>query len=180
MKTMVEKYVVCNPEGRWLANIVLDDVAGDIYIQSDYGDYSYWWSHRGVGVALKEFLRSSNLSYIQDKFGYGGKNEYFYFDKTCKNIQADIIKKRRMHIIDKSNARRFYQEIQDLDSDCTTTSEAFTNMTLFAPETLATIYGNDPFLIPWVVDTHPHLVAFMVEVWPHFMSLLDKETNSPP
>jgi hypothetical protein len=175
MKSLVEKYVIKSPTGQWLANIVLDDKDGDIYIQSDYGDYSYWWRSRGRDTTLKQFLLSCDDSYVMNKFGYGGKNDYFYADRTIKNIKKDILQQRREDRIDSDQARLLWNEINDIDYSTDTCNEMYVSLAEWAPDVLSHIYGDSSYEIPWSTGTHPQLIAFMDKVWPLFLEEISNE-----
>ena len=175
-RTPAEKYTILNERGSWLASIFLDDLLGQISIQSDYGSYSYWWSKNGRGTeTLKEFLSRTNDGYVMDKFGYGGKNDHFFSQKTVDRIKEEILRNRRNKQINKAQARKCYEEIEELDSDCNTSQELYSQLDRWADTTMELIYNNSPYDIPWVNDTHPHLQAFMKEVWPLFIGQIKTE-----
>jgi len=175
-KTTVEKYTIRDERGQWQAHIMVDDQSGDISIQSDYGNYAYWWTARGIGVTLKQFLLSTNDSYVMQKFGYGGKNEHFFDDKTIDNIRAEIAEKYKQGSIDKVEALTCTLELDDIEgNDHKTSTELYSTLVDQAPTLMEKIYDNNPYDIPWVSGTHPSLVAFMERVWPVFIAELKKE-----
>lgn len=175
-RAVAEKYTIRNERGSWLATIFLDDQVGEICVQSEYGSYSYGWykSSRGTET-LKEFLVTTDKDYIQNKFGYDGKGCHFYSDKTVDRIKEEIFRYRRNGEINKEEARDCYQEVNDMDSDCQTSSELYSVLVEWAPNTMSLIYSNNPFDVPWVTGTHPQLIAFIDRVWPLFITQIKEE-----
>lgn len=51
---------------------------GDLFLNSDWGNYCYAW--RSFGNDFREFLESTNTSYIVGKLGQG------YFEMTMKKL----------------------------------------------------------------------------------------------
>jgi hypothetical protein len=175
-RTTCEKYIIYIEKGPSLATVFLDDQVGEISIQSNYGDYAYWWSKPGRGTeTLKEFLSRTDSDYVMKKFGYGGKNDHFFPDETTNRIKEEILKNRKDRRIDKEQARECFDEIEDMDDTCDTSSEYYGQLDRWAPTVMELIYDNSSYDIPWVNGTHPQLQAFMKEVWPLFIGQIKME-----
>lgn len=175
-RSVAEKYTIYNEKGRYLATIFLDNQVGEISVQSEYGNYAYGWYKESRGTdTLKEFLVDTYKNYVRTKFGYDGKNDYFYVDKTISNIKKEILRLRKDKEIDKEQALDCWQEIKHMDSHHKTCQELYGQLDQWAPTTMELIYGNSPYDVPWVTGTHPQLVAFMDKVWPLFIAEIREE-----
>lgn len=169
-------------EGRWAANIFMDDTLGLICIYSDYGNYSHWWGQSGRGTkTLSEFLLKTGVEYLKDKFSYGAER-YFDSDKTIERIKQDIIQKRRergfrrasqYRELSKEDARELWDEIEWADWP-DKLSDFYWVLNQDASKTFEMIYGNDHSSVPCITGYQPQLVAFMERVWPVFMAGLEE------
>ena len=188
-KDMVEKYTITGRmSGISWSIFTLDNKTGDISIQSDWGNYSYIWNHRG-NETLKEFLINAGVDYIKDKFSYpsnGGK-KYIYAKETLDSWKRDIVGHRRNRESTKEIAKALLECLNEIDlyGDSNTAYFSMNDMI----EKLKYKYDIDFYKdSPWrddykfmermVIGCSPQLNMFMDKVWPVFIDVLKKEKEN--
>lgn len=160
-KQQVTKYSIPASEDHkssW-ASIIIDDrfVEGygglrnpfTIYIHSDYGNWTFRWSHPGDD--WRKFLMGISMDYAATKFCTNG---YFDEEQTERWLKHDIVEWRRSGG-DKELAREAWEIIEGAVSDYSHSRDAFI-------ERLASSRWADV----WEGDFYDHLsIAYGVEPW---------------
>jgi len=173
-KKQIEKYDIRGGRVSY-AFITLDDEAGDINIQSDWGSYSYIWSSRGRDTPLKEFLLSCDDDYVMNKFSYNddGRN-HFYSGESEKELRREIFRHRRDGEIDKELARNAYDEIRYIDFHNIHTYGESLSISTHLVKAFPCWAENGTGI---VTGYSPQLKCFMQHVWGEFMRILKEERD---
>lgn len=113
-------------DGRWgdWALCTVNDATGELNVQSDWGNWSYRWDIRSLGVAatLTEFLGDgSSAQYLADKLTSDHENTNerpakYEFDAalTVRELRRAAGESYRDRRIDKETCRRFCEELDEL------------------------------------------------------------------
>ena len=87
--------------------------SGRVIIISDYGNWSYYWGHRG-SKSTAAFLVELDIHYMGKKM-LGAELEEFSLDSTFKRICEGILSARYSGDLSKDNARNEWELAQELD-----------------------------------------------------------------
>jgi len=109
------------------ATFTLDEVTGQVSIQSEYGDFAYRWTSIGKST-LAEFLCSLDMDYFMNKAA-GSAWQEMDFDSTIVQLKSDIIEYRREHNwpggCTKEKARSAWDEVDSIDGGDVRTPDQF-------------------------------------------------------
>jgi hypothetical protein len=162
-KTVAESYGIARNDasGSW-ANITID-TAGRLSIQSDYGNWQYYWGAHGG--SFKSFLTGLNKQYVADKFG---ASNCFDIDSTIETLEAvfeEAEKEGEMtpEMVDESET-----EIKSL-RQCST-MEHYCHVWVSCE--IAQAFQDNPDVSYRI---SPLFERFWDEVWPVFIEELKKE-----
>ena len=133
---------------------------GSIDIQSDYGDYSYFWNSIGKR-SFKDFLLGLNPGYF---FGKCMGNDYKVHDPegTEKQLKKVIIELRREGELDKKSARECWDEMALVDFY---SSESYYH-SIVESDLWETVCGEDHYSVPYATKPAPQAEAFWEIIWP--------------
>jgi hypothetical protein len=170
-KSTVECYKIRHPSGMYWADITIDasDRSGRIQIASDFGDYQRYWG--ACGKSFKEFLCSLDMHYAAGKFG---ANDWFDHDKTIRGYKLSVIEYRRNESISKEEARKIYDEINDVDTKggCTTSNELVNYIS--GKDALMEFFDYMPEVTR---DITPQFRKFWATAWVVFINELKREAK---
>jgi len=101
----------------WAIFTVCNDT-GELSIQSDWGDWSYRWSHAGIGEGrtLAGFLAIADKHYLSRKLMPDEQRKVPDYESTLESLREVILEKRRSDSIDKCWAREMWNEAEDFAS----------------------------------------------------------------
>ena len=122
------------------ANFIICEKTGIFAIESDYGNFTHSWpSYKNRGSCnLKRFIIDTNKHYFTDKFSYGVSDaRKVYIDRTIIEIKRKIIDYRKNDNLDKEEARKLYDECNELDDKVDSSIFIWT-----LPENLNKFLGN--------------------------------------
>ncbi len=169
-KTVCELYKIRElPHHGW-ADITIDAAEhhGRIQIASDWGNWSYFWSH--CGGPFKELLPSLEIGYVAGKFGCG---RWFDEDKTLESYRKDVIRYRKNGTLDRHDAKQLYREISYLEGNsreshfCTALERDAPALMKFFEYAPNLCYGIDPMF-----------KNFWRDCWPVFLDTIRAETSA--
>jgi len=170
-KQTIEKYSL-KAEGlpnSWWADIAIGQ-DGFVSIQSDYGDYNYFWN--SFGKNIKEFLIGCDVSYLYGKFGPNLERE-FDLKASIKELRKYILESRRTLAFDAKDCRVFWDATKDLERMSITSSDRWYEE--LCESDLDRLYEGDISYAPCVTSNNFHLTFFLKEIWPHFIACLKEE-----
>ena len=164
-KKMVEQYSLRQLAG-WWAIITVDEGKGLLSIQSDYGDYAYYWS--SPGMPFKKFLLSIDDGYLMNKLS-GGVSE-FLLKETVEAIKKDISESE----LSKSEQEDFLSVLDAVEGN--TINEFCYSLTGHS-ELINIIYSGDYLSVPIRTDIPYQCQAFVKKIWPEFKKVLKQEVE---
>lgn len=88
---------------------------GRVVILSDYGDWSYWWGHRG-SASTAAFLSQLDCDYMCNKL-LGTSSQELDPDRTHRAMQDAVLRARRELVFTKEEAREEWEGLQDFEGD---------------------------------------------------------------
>lgn len=99
------------------ASIRLQESTGSVSIQSDFGNWSYFWPPKHRTSSLASFLRGIDRGYAGGKF-LGASLDVYDPEKTQKRIREHILESRRhgSSSMTKKRARKEWDLSEDLGS----------------------------------------------------------------
>jgi hypothetical protein len=112
----VEKYYIrkTDPGYPW-GIFYIDEGSGIFFAVTDYGSWSYSWTHHGC-KNLKEFLvEILDKPYCIEKLSKGKRE--FDVHETQKKVLYDLFNARREEAFSKFEARRLYEDINGVFED---------------------------------------------------------------
>ena len=179
------KWTVCDRcdvrDGHDWAIIMIDD-KGMLSIQSDYGNYAYYWG--SPGKDFKTFLTELDNDYLMGKLG---RRDHFNGPETVKRLRVEFIKQLRdrhslkwkydeKHLSSRSVrfkewVRDAWEEIARLDDGGSSDAfyHSFTEASTLCEA--VDIYGG----IDAVMEFEPSLMNFVNKLWPIFTSHLKEQ-----
>lgn len=110
----------CRWNDGWdFAVIYIDDETGTLAISSSYGNWSFTWGTRHLGVpTLHQFLcRPTDAGYVASKLIPAGRDRIASFTETKKQLIRSLLEDRRRGGMDPKKARTRYDELKDWDED---------------------------------------------------------------
>lgn len=144
-----------------------------ISISSDYGDWTYFWSH--PGACWRRFLAKINMGYAAGKFGC---DRWFDLDGTVKWMQRDIAERRKQGDCSNKAARKAWESVTSASNDCCDDSRVFQELLAHSDDWID-IWGGD-----WIdatsirTDVDPCFRKFWDTTWQeftrHILSELDQ------
>lgn len=176
-ESQVRKFSFRNGDCSGWADIVIDVVKParkplerepfTIFVTSDYGHWTYHWTH--PGPSWKRFLASISIDYAADKFGAGS---WFDEQKAERRYLHDIIHARRSGDLPKDIARDAWDAVKTVFSDCS------------GAQLIAERLLNSDWIKAWddyydmlhdARSIEPAFRTFWQEVWPHFIGHITKD-----
>lgn len=146
---------------QWLGTFLVTD-DGLVACNTDYGNYSYWWTSTGC-ADIREFLLKINTGYLLGKFA--PKQEYDGAT-TEKEIKAYICSERRVRGLTKEEAAEEWERVRgSVDTEVD-----------FADWLHVTKLGDAWEFAQY--RTNPQATAFAERVWPRFCDALRKEMSA--
>ena len=123
-KKKIDLYELRDPKGDFCwADIAIDSgfsESGDrlrnwfrISISSDYGNWTYFWSHPGSN--WRKFLCKVSVDYVAGKFGC---DRWFNMDKTIEWKKQEIIEYRKDRCCTKEAAREAWDVVVEASDEC--------------------------------------------------------------
>lgn len=100
-KSQCERYSIRLPKMEGWSEIMLIESTGLVSIASDYGSWSYFWSHHGC-KSLKHFLLQIDKHYAWEKFT-NAKRTYDHY-KTVQDLKEVITQRHIDGLISKDKA----------------------------------------------------------------------------
>lgn len=86
---------------------------GRVVILSDYGDWSYWWGHRG-SASTATFLAQLDCDYMCHKL-LGSHSQEIDTQRTYRAMQDAVLQARRDGLLTKDEAREEWDRVQDFE-----------------------------------------------------------------
>lgn len=114
-ETTFKEIFVRNENYAW-CRLLLEESTGRVVIISDYGSWTYCWSHIGEKT-LEEFLAQLDRDYMGHKM-LGVHSEVIDEDATQEAIKQEIFKQRRVGSFSRDEARAEYSFLQELTDGC--------------------------------------------------------------
>jgi hypothetical protein len=174
-KTTCELYKLRGlPHNGW-ADITIDaaEEHGRIQIASDWGNWSFFWSH--CGGPFKDFLPGLDIGYVAGKFG---ANKWFDHEKSLRELKRDLLLGRRGeqgNPLSKEKARELWEEVDRLQDEG---NETAFGMRLYNNDDLFSRYDGCDFPIYYGID--PGFRNFWRDCWPVFLEYLKNERPPDP
>jgi hypothetical protein len=165
-KDFIERYHLRGDS--WWADITISS-DGVVNVQSDYGDYHYYWS--SFGDDIKNFLIGCDYGYLYGKFGMG-LSRVFNQKETIKRIRREILEYRR-DVPDPQSCRTFYDITKNLENENFFTTQDWAKA--IEDSDLARMYDYDLSSMPCVTEDNQQLKTFLMEIWPKFIEVLKNE-----
>lgn len=103
--------------------IFLDDRTGLFMAHSSFGSFCYHWSARGPHTLL-QFLCQLKQDYFLGKT-MGREATVFDHEQTVASIKADLFKRRKFGEIEKDEARRWFDELEEIQHEHVSSEEVF-------------------------------------------------------
>ncbi len=139
------------------------DGGGSFDCQSDYGNFAYVWGSIG-DRNLREFLCGLNKDYFMKKTRPHDYRE-FSVEKTCKEIQREIISQRRERTITKEDASLCWEQSHEIDTRTASNEGFYHCMEEF--DIVDKIFCGDYTALPTRTEYNPMCDMFWEKVWPH-------------
>ncbi|KJZ17371.1 hypothetical protein TW86_03700 [Halomonas sp. S2151] len=159
---------------------------GTLTISGDFGPWGYTWTHCGEGSFL-DFLTGLSFDYAMNKLASRSEMQRFDDDGTRKEIVRRIIELRREGVLQREQARAYYDGVQDHSfCDHHEVIEVLSDIAWHEsvnngdfcysrPTTLfEAVYGNDPYNVSLCHSPAAYLETFWEHVWPVFLVELGK------
>jgi hypothetical protein len=164
---MLSRYTIPSEKGEGWAVIVIDTETGFFATVSDWGNYSYLWTHPGMG--FKKFLMQLTPDYLHPKLLHGrGRTDVIDGQKTVATIRSAIVQRDRTSLDKtKKNWRWYNTEIQAIE-----------NRTPMEEEDFEAWCSETRLEEPWQYKQtrpEPQAMSFCTLVWPRFVALLKAE-----
>ena len=156
----------------WAVFIITDD--GMLFVQSDFGSYSHWWT--SMGQPVREFLLSIDNSYLAGKLALGRDDlRVLDVNQTINNLKQNIIEARRETVLDEAAARDLYDDIVSLSKIVYYgTSDDSLYHQFMEYKNLSEHFGFD---VPTSKMWDPMLQGFLDNIWPAFRQVLQEELD---
>ena len=171
-KSQAEFYEVRSGKGSlaW-GNITLKcgEQSVEVVATSDYGTYSYFWSH--CGGDPKEFLCTINFQYAMEKL----TNHKLYIpnpDGYENEIKESIIESRKGGNLTKKQSRTAWDEMLSILEEFSAGDLLF--FALYDHELFEHVFG-DPEYLPSSTIPDPRAVDFFNDIWKPFIDCLREE-----
>lgn len=152
--------------GTW--GVIAIDCVGEsvrVMINSDYGDWAYFWSH--CGYEPRKFLRNMNMEYAMGKFM--GRDLYVK-DEEAREVQLKklVIELRTEGYISKDDARDCWNYFLPNDEDDLAT-------TVYESDYFDLLCSCDPDMLPSATKVDPLAENFWNDIWKPFIAELENE-----
>lgn len=167
-KSTSEKYDFrFSPSG--YAIVYIDEAAGLISMQTDWGDYSRGWHRNGRGTeTLKEFLATCDSGYLLNKFC---SRDHFDMDKTRSEMKK-LVDDESWNTTDEEK-KEILGELDELS--CDSVDQVFFMVQDECPNFYEKVMKGDLYGLPAYKDYSPRDRGFFEEIWPairdHFKAL---------
>lgn len=137
--------------GSW-ATFTINEYTGEFSVESDWGNYAHRWHTDHIGEPdMEHFIVRCSAEYILRKFAYDEPVEFgneFNEEKTKKVFFARIIERRLSGFITKQEARRCWEEIEEL----------FETLDSYNP--VISVYENFPEIVTDLCN-----ISYLCEEW---------------
>ncbi|WP_265658556.1 hypothetical protein [Francisella philomiragia] len=174
-KKLTETYTIKGENCLWAkVNLDINKESVNVFISSDYGEYSNYWS--SCGLEPKKFLSTLNKSYILKKFLTRNELNEPDWDQRLKSCKQQIIDDRRDQEVDAQIARAAWDELLDLFDDYNGSEDIYWH-TLTNNYYLSKIF-HDWEYIPEETKISHKAELFYSDVWLPFEQVLIHELNS--
>lgn len=140
-----------------------------ISISSDYGSWSYYWSH--PGECWREFLLSVDIGYAAKKFD---AHSYFDMEASIKQMKNRIIDRRRAGAC-KQKARDAWIALECVEDECIQDSNLFCAEIVTMDDWVDFWNGDLLDEIVTIKSIDPLFRAFWDTAWQIFLDQLRQE-----
>jgi hypothetical protein len=134
--SMVKKLRITDIQGLDPISVIAENFgagSGKITIECFGESWSHYWSHMGEQYTLETFFCEASDGYIAGKLCRGREDEADW-DGMPEKIRKEIIKMRRENELDKRQAREYYNDASNVDSEVSAH---------FNAELLNDVFGGD-------------------------------------
>ncbi len=103
----------------WI-NFSLNEITGDVFIHSDWGDFTYAFPGRAKDTPIAAFFANAQPDYLVNKFAMDKAREFrsqFDLPGTIGNMRKEICTLRREGYLEKENARSLWEELGRLQHE---------------------------------------------------------------
>lgn len=148
------------------AILYIDELAGLISMQTDWGNFSFGWSRAGRGpVSLKRFLVCCDSSYLINKFC---KRTYFDIEQS----KAELRKIMETECLSDQEKRDCHDELEDFHAD--NIDQMYFSIADSCPTLFKLVMKEDLYGLPASMDYVPCERSFFEEIWPMIRAELKK------
>lgn len=184
-KKKIDLYHLRDPDGRkpW-ADIAIDSGFAKsnghlrnwfrISISSDYGDWTYFWSH--PGACWRKFLAKISMAYAAGKFGC---DRWFDLEATDRWMKYDIVQRRRQGDCTKQEARDAWEALQAACDDCCDNARTYQEILANDRRWHGIWCGDWADALTVRFDTDPSFKSFWETTWQDFIGQLQAELAEP-
>lgn len=139
---------------------------GSLTIQSDYGNYAYWWTH--PGCEIRRFLcRDGEDDYIANKFSEGER--VCDDDASVRNVKREILRLRREGTLSRDQARDEWDLLREHDELSDQVARTRWHDETRLGEHIGMVSELFVYVLPY------KLQGFMRVLWPAFVEALERE-----
>lgn len=175
-KKLTETYNFKGENCLWAkVNLDINKESVNVFISSDYGEYSNYWS--SCGLEPKKFLSKLNKCYVLSKFLTRDKLYEPDWCQRLKSCKQEIIRRRREYPeeVSTNTARIAWQELHDLFDSCQIDEIYWHELT--NEYWLSKIFQDWEY-IPEETKISHKAELFYSDVWLPFEQILIHELNS--
>jgi len=170
-KDICEKYTLKWKSKNWWAVFTISG-EGMFNVQSDFGNYSYWWRSPGHR-SFKEFLIDLEPTYTMGKLN-DQRPRVFDVKSTVNSLKKEVIERRKEGEITQEFARSCFDDIDRIRRENSDTVDQYFSI-LHEISFLPKLYDFDYSMIPCRTEYDPMLQGFMKHIYPEFVRILKEE-----
>ncbi len=170
-KTTVNLYKITFSKKHQWADIIIDNQnkSGRIIINSSWGNWDYYCDL--CETTFKQFLIT--LKNKKEEVAYQLREEdWFDYKATIINLKKQVINDRRNNLIDEVMVGRIYNEILEIENNCSGTIEDFYKQ-YGATYYLHVVYDSD-----FIKTISPEFEMFWQEAFLPFIQYLEQEVEN--
>lgn len=167
----VEYFNIRTPHGEW-AEICMVEATGTFMAYSSFGTFAHHWPAIGLGVPLREFLRTLEFGYFFGKVS-STRGRVFCAESTRRGLKALVLEQRRSEpsYLSADHARHAYDAIGEIVSE---NVDEFFNHLVNDSDIWKVTRGDYSDVARHVRD--PQCEGFWREIWPRFLERIGTPT----